>query len=116
VNAVQAGLAAAAFAHGGARTRRDEHDLARYSRRHAQLLLSAAALLSVLPVLGLAGVVSTRVAVWVTIAAEAIAFTLGRRVLRRLDAEAHGSPGAASSPATSAPSAAAEGPAEAADS
>jgi hypothetical protein len=116
VNGVQAGLAAAAFIHGGARARRDELRLAHYSRRHAQLLLAAGAVLSILPVLGLAGVLSARLALWVSIVAEAAAFTVGRRVLEGLHAKAHGSPGS-TSPATPAPTTtAAEGASETADS
>ena len=90
VNAVQAVAAVAAFTQGGVRARRGDDLLARYSRAHARLLLPASVVLSVPPVLGLTGALSTRLALWVTIAGEVVAFSLARRRLPRLHAEAHG--------------------------
>jgi hypothetical protein len=116
VNAAQAVAAGAAFTQGGVRGRRGDDILARYSRGHAWLLLAASVVLSVPPVLGLTGVVSTRLAVWVTIAGEVAAFSLARRRLPRLHAEAHDSPGAASATAAAASSASSEGTSETADS
>jgi hypothetical protein len=116
VNGVQAAAAFAAFAQGGMRAKRGEHHLARYSHAHALLLLAAAAALSVPPVLGLAGVVSTSLAVWVTLPGEVLAFTVARRRLPHLHAQAHGSPGPSTTTAAPASSATAEGTAEAGDS
>jgi len=115
VNAAQAVAAVAAFTQGGVRRRRGDDLLARYSRGHAWLLLAASAVLSVPLVLGLTGVVSTRLAVWVTIAGEVAAFSLARRRLPRLHAEAHDSPGAAAPATAASPSAASEGTSEAAE-
>ena len=115
VNAAQAVAAVAAFTQGGVRARRGDDLLARYSRAHARLLLPASVVLSVPPVLGLTGALSTRLALWVTIAGEVVAFSLARRRLPRLHAEAHDSPGAASAAAAPAASTAPEGTSEAAD-
>jgi hypothetical protein len=90
LDGAQAVVAGAAFVHGRARRARGEHGLAAYSFRHAGLLLVGAFVLGVPLVLGLAGVLSTRTAVWVVVGAEAVGVVAARVVLERLHAAAHG--------------------------
>jgi len=89
LDGVQAAVALIAVAHGRVRKRRDDHELARYSFRHAGLLLAGALVLAVPLVLGLAGVVSGRTALWITVGAEIVGVVVARAVLERLHRAAH---------------------------
>jgi hypothetical protein len=90
LDGLQAAAAGAALAHGRLRRSRGDHVLAGYSFRHAGLLLAGAGLLAVPLVLGLAGVLAPRTAVWVVIGAEAAGVVAARVVLERLHAAVHG--------------------------
>jgi hypothetical protein len=116
VNVLQAVVAVAALVHGRSRRRQGEHRLARYSSRHAALLLVAAALLSIPLALGLSGAMAPRTAAEIVIATELLGVLVGREISRRLHVQAHGSPGPAASSSAATPAAAAEGPPEPTDS
>jgi hypothetical protein len=90
LDAVQAAAAVAALVQARSRRARGEHVLARYSVRHAWLLLAGAAVLGVPIVLGLTGALSARTAAWVVVGAEVVGWLLARAVLERLHAAAHG--------------------------
>ena len=115
LNGLQVAAALAAAAQGHARRRGGAHRLARYSFGHALLLLAGAAALSVVPVLGLTGVLATRSAAVIAVAAELVGVLAGRSLLRRLHVQAHGSPGAPASTAPASAASAAERASEAAD-
>jgi hypothetical protein len=119
VNVFQAVVAVAALVHGRSRRRQGEHQLARYSSRHAALLLVAAALLSIPLTLGLSGAMAPRTAAEIVVATELLGVLVGREISRRLHVQAHGSPGASaassSSSATAATATAAEGSPEPTD-
>lgn len=115
LNGAQAVVALAAAGHGIRRRRAGVDHLARYSFGHALLLVAGAAALSIVPALGLAGVLATRTAAIVAVGSELAGVLAGRAILRRLHLRAHGSPGAAPASATPATSTAAERAAEASD-
>ena len=108
VNAVQAGVALAAAVQGHARRRGGALHLARYSFGHALLLVAGAVALSVVPLLGLAGVLATRTAAVIAVVVELVGAAGGSMLLRRLHTAAHGSPGAAATPAAASTAATAE--------
>jgi hypothetical protein len=100
VDAIQAVLAGIAVLHGSRRRGRGEDGLARYSFGHARLLFAGAVLLAVPAVLGLAGVIGVRTAVWIVIGCEVVGVAAAARLHDRI----RPSPGASS--ATAAPSSA----------
>ena len=88
LDALQLVAALVALEHGRRRTRREEHALARYSRQHAALLAAGALVLAVPAVLGLADVISDRVAVIAVVVGELLAIAVARPLLARWDRQA----------------------------
>ena len=90
LDGVQAAAGVAALVHGRLRAGRGERALARYSFRHAGLLLAGAAVLAIPLVLGLSDVIGARAALWAAVAAELGGVLVARAALGRLHAAAHG--------------------------
>jgi hypothetical protein len=88
LDGVQALAGIAALVQGRRRARSGELELARYSFRHAALLLVAALLLAIPLLLGLTGAIGARTALWIVVAAEVVGVTVARVVLGRLDVAA----------------------------
>jgi hypothetical protein len=86
----QLGAALAAWSLSRRRRRADDPVLARYSRDHGLLLAAGAVLLAIPLVLGLAGVVAARTAVWIVLAAEVAGALAARELLDRMDRRAAG--------------------------
>jgi hypothetical protein len=84
IDAIQAVLAGIAVLHGSRRRGRGAHELARYSFGHARLLLAGAVVLAVPAVLGLAGVIGARTAVWIVIGCEAVGGAAAARLHERI--------------------------------
>jgi VIT1/CCC1 family predicted Fe2+/Mn2+ transporter len=86
LDCLQIGLAVAAFVRGRRSAQTGAPSHARYSFAHGLLLLGGAVVLAVPVVLGLAGVISTTLAVVVALVLEAVAAVVSRRTVRRLEA------------------------------